>query len=324
MASGETTAAPNNTTLAGEVSGVIPDAVSGEVSGVIPDSDIKEAAPATKATPIQELWFLVKSNGHPEVWGVTLANPDTHVPTQIVLQKYLNANEGDLKKAKDQLTKTLEWRAKKNPVELLKKKYNRNKFQGLGYVTTYGADSSDVEGREVFTWNIYGSVKNLEETFGNLEEFLDWRVALMEEALEALDISSATKPITAEHDPYKIIQVHDYKSISFLRQSPVVKAASTETIKVFAQNYPELLKEKFFVNVPAFMGFIYTFMKLFVATKTIKKFHPMSNGANLARELATSSRVKGLAEQLPKEYGGKGADLDAIGKQPSLEDATAT
>ena len=71
-----------------------------------------------------------------------------------------------------------------------------------------------------------------------------------EEALQALAIDKATKPITAEWDPYKIFQVHDYKSISFLRQQSVVKAASTETIKIFAQNYPELLKEKFFVNVP--------------------------------------------------------------------------
>lgn len=143
----------------------------------------------------------------------------------------------------------------------------------------------------------------------------------MEEALQSLNISKATKPITTEHDPYKIVQVHDYKSISFLRQSPVVKTASTETIKVFAQNYPELLKEKFFVNVPAFMGFIYAFMKLFVAQKTIKKFHPMSNGANLARELTTSSRVKNLIDELPQEYGGKGQDLSVIGRQTALEDA---
>lgn len=171
----------------------------------------------------------------------------------------------------------------------------------------------------------------------------------MEDALQALGIDKATKPITAEYDPYKILQVHDYKSISFLRQSPLVKAASTETIKVFAQNYPELLKEKFFVNVPVFMGFvsllssrfrrccsislrrmvltcheqqIYTFMKLFVAAKTIKKFHPMSNGANLAKEMTTSSKVKGLGELLPKEYGGKGGDLSTVGKQTALAEET--
>lgn len=140
----------------------------------------------------------------------------------------------------------------------------------------------------------------------------------MEIALQELALSSATKPITADYDPYKIFQVHDYKSISFLRQSSHVKSASAETIKVFAQNYPELLKEKFFVNVPAIMGFVYAFMKLFVAPKTIKKFHPMSNGDNLAREFG-DSRVFGLGERLPTSYGGKGANLEEQGRGPLLE-----
>jgi len=140
----------------------------------------------------------------------------------------------------------------------------------------------------------------------------------MELALQDLSISTATTPITAGYDPYKIFQVHDYKSISFLRQAPSVKTASQETIKVFATNYPELLKEKFFVNVPAFMGFAYAFMKLFVAAKTIKKFHPMSNGSGLALEFK-DSRVAGLGSMLPKEYGGQGEDLNAVGKEPMLQ-----
>ncbi|KIW17286.1 hypothetical protein PV08_04477 [Exophiala spinifera] len=329
-----TTDAPNSTTLPGEVSGVIPsDDTAAEKKDVAPAA-APTPAPASTATekeekkevasPIQELWALAQSHGHPEIWGVTLADPSTHVPTQVVLQKYLNANDGDVAKAKDQLTKTLEWRAKMKPLELMKtKKFSRAKFEGLGYVTCFGSTAEDAEpgSREVFTWNIYGNVKNVEETFGDLQEFLSWRVVLMEEALQLLHIDKATAPITADHDPYKIVQVHDYKSISFLRQSPVVKAASTETIKVFAQNYPELLKEKFFVNVPALMGFIYAFVKLFVAAKTIKKFHPMSNGANLAGELATSTSGKSLnlPDLLPKEYGGKGPDLNASGKQTALD-----
>lgn len=76
----------------------------------------------------------------------------------------------------------------------------------------------------------------------------------MELALEVLSLKTARDPITATYDPYKITQVHDYKNISFLRQSPAVKTASKETIEIFSANYPELLKEKFFVNVPAVMG----------------------------------------------------------------------
>lgn len=140
----------------------------------------------------------------------------------------------------------------------------------------------------------------------------------MEMALQTLNLSSATKPITADYDPYKTFQVHDYKNISFFRSPPQVKSASQETIKIFAANYPELLKEKFFVNVPAIMGFVYTFMKLFVAAKTIKKFHPMSNGGGLALEFG-ESKVTGLGAMLPKEYGGEGKDLKSIGTEPALE-----
>lgn len=71
---------------------------------------------------------------------------------------------------------------------------------------------------------------------------MDYRIALQELGIQQLKLSAATEPITAERDPYKIIQVHDYKSISFLRQPPSVKAASTEVIKKFGLAYPELLK----------------------------------------------------------------------------------
>lgn len=152
----------------------------------------------------------------------------------------------------------------------------------------------------------------------DLHRFIAWRVALMELALQRLSISTATKPITAEYDPYKIFQVHDYKSISFFRQSAQVKSASTETIKVFAANYPELLKEKFFVNVPVIMGFMYGLMKMFVARKTIKKFHPMSNSKLMVNEFG-DSKIEGLGDQLPPEYGGKGAELSKEGEQVHLE-----
>lgn len=140
----------------------------------------------------------------------------------------------------------------------------------------------------------------------------------MELAVQDLNLSAATRPITADYDPYKIFQVHDYQSVSFLRQSSQVKASSSETIKVLAQNYPELLKEKFFVNVPSIMGFMYAFIKLFVAAKTVKKFHPMAHGRALAREFQDSG-VDKLGDMLPAEYGGKGDDLKMQGKETLLD-----
>lgn len=66
------------------------------------------------------------------------------------------------------------------------------------------------------------------------------------------------------------------------------------------------------------MGFMYGVMKLFVAPKTIKKFHPMSNGGALALEFG-DSKIAGLGEKLPKEYGGKGEGLSVVGREPFLE-----
>lgn len=147
-------------------------AASPEVLKQEAEQELKDDKPAPPLDPIAQLWDASKASSHPEIWGVTLADPDTHVPTRIVLQKYLNANDGDVTKAKDQLAKTLEWRAKMKPLDLLKKAYNKGKFGSLGYVTTYVADdaAADPESKEVFTWNVYGAVKSIDETFGNLDE----------------------------------------------------------------------------------------------------------------------------------------------------------
>lgn len=276
----------------------------------------KDSAAATKEvtpkkTPFEEfdakVADILKEVDHDEMWGVKLVTPaSSHVPTQIVIQKFLNANDGDLAKSVDQFKGALKFRKEKKPLELIKKTFSATKFGELGAVTVYTAKDSSVP--EVFTWNLYGNVKGkIEEAFTPLDEFMEYRIALQELGIQQLKLSEATEPITAEKDPYKIMQVHDYKNISFLRQPPAVKAASSEVIKKFSLAYPELLKEKFFVNVPAVMGWMYALIKVFIAPKTAKKFHPMANGGNLAAEFKTS----GLDEkQLPKEYGGEGGSGD--------------
>jgi hypothetical protein len=153
------------------------------------------------------------------------------------------------------------------------------------------------------------------------DRFLKWRAALMELSIKELDLASATERIPENGpDPYRMIQVHDYLNVSFLRMDPSIRAASKETIQTFSMAYPELLKEKFFVNVPVLMGWVFTAMKIFLSAETIKKFHPLSYGSNLASE------VPEIAEQLPKEYGGKGKDLKegATVKYSAAEAATST
>lgn len=128
----------------------------------------------------------------------------------------------------------------------------------------------------------------------------------MELAVQDLKMKDATTVIDydGEKDPYQMVQVHDYLNVKFFRMDPAVRTATKKTIDVFSTAYPELLREKFFVNVPSIMGWMFSAMKLILSRNTTRKFHPISNGANLAREFPAA-----IADKLPKIYGGKGADL---------------
>lgn len=130
----------------------------------------------------------------------------------------------------------------------------------------------------------------------------------MEISIRELDLASATERIPdGGPDPYRMIQVHDYLNSSFLRMDPKIRAASKAAIQTFAMAYPEVVKEKFFVNVPLAMGWVFAALKLFLSAETIKKFHPLSYGGSLAGE------IPACKEQLPKVYGGKGEPLTDIG-----------
>lgn len=75
----------------------------------------------------------------------------------------------------------------------------------------------------------------------------------MELTLQRLHLEDATQEIPNHGhglDRYQAIQVHDYLSVSFLRQPAEVKTASSKTIQLFQQMYPETMSKKYFVNVP--------------------------------------------------------------------------
>ncbi|KAJ5099605.1 hypothetical protein N7532_006606 [Penicillium argentinense] len=262
---------------------------------------------------------ILSKTGHDEMWGVLLKDSED-IPTVNVLIKFLRANEGNLQAAEDQLSKALEWRKETNPLALVESgQYPASKYEGLGYLTIYAQDGHPL----VFTWNIYGAVKDMSATFGdsdelvtvsipnnehlsNMTRFVKWRAALMELAVQELKMKDATTVIDydGENDPYQMIQVHDYLNVKFFRMDPAVRAATKKTIDVFSTAYPELLREKFFVNVPAIMGWMFSAMKLILSKNTTRKFHPITNGVNLAREFPVA-----IAEKIPKAYGGKGLEL---------------
>lgn len=283
------------------------------------DAETPAAAVAPVETSLSKLSTrlpeIIKSVGHSEMWGVQLGDPNSHVPTKVVLQKFLKANNDAVASAEKQLTEALEWRKKTNPAALIDGSYDESKFGGLGYLTTHKDDA----GKEtVVTWNIYGAVKDFKATFGDLDGFIKWRTALMELSVRQLDLASVTEPIPEDgQDPYQMIQVHDYLSISFLIPPSHVKAASSKTIELFSTVYPELLSHKYFVNVPVIMGWMFAAMKRIIAPATLMKLHMISAGDQLAAELPT------IAATLPKEYGGKGPGVKEQGQGVTLVGAKA-
>ncbi len=127
----------------------------------------------TKTPALEQLFDrlpgILSKTGHQEMWGVPLKHDASDIPTINVLIKFLRANEGNLKLAEEQLTKALEWRKENDPVALVKSTYDAAKFGGLGYLTTYAREG---KGDLIVTWNIYGAVKKIDDTFGNITEYV--------------------------------------------------------------------------------------------------------------------------------------------------------
>jgi hypothetical protein len=134
------------------------------------DSKVEKPAYLTKNPALGELFdrlpIILSTIGHDEMWGVDLKDSND-VPTVNVLIKFLRANEGNAKAAEDQLSKALKWRKDVNPLALAESgKYSATKYGGLGYLTTYEENGRPL----VFTWNIYGAVKDVNATFANSDE----------------------------------------------------------------------------------------------------------------------------------------------------------
>jgi hypothetical protein len=142
-------------------------------SEAAPDATVAPAAPAAPETPLTKLTArvpdILKKADHTEMWGVELAGEEklAAAPAQVVLQKYLRANNDDVAAAEKQLTSALEWRKKMQPLELIDETFDKKKFGNLGYVTTHKNEKGE---ETVITWNVYGAVKDNKTTFGDVTE----------------------------------------------------------------------------------------------------------------------------------------------------------
>ena len=125
---------------------------------------------------LQRLPSILESARYAEVYGVDISNPNSG-HTKNILQKFLRANSNDVAKAEEQLLGTLKWRREFNPLAALEEVHSRNKFYGLGYVTTLKSDGDLATQRDiVVSWNIYGAVESNEVTFGDVDRYNDSQI----------------------------------------------------------------------------------------------------------------------------------------------------
>jgi len=154
----------------------------------------------------------------------------------------------------------------------------------LGYL-----HKRDKQGRPVMI-NVYGNI-NVKEAFedvGGIDQFVRWRVQLMEQAIQGLDMESIED----------LVVIHDYKGASMFKMDKNVKAASRTIISLFQNHYPEMLAKKFFINVPWFFEALYSVISTFVSERTKSKFIVLGSEprGTLLQHIDVNS--------LPQQYGG--------------------
>lgn len=111
---------------------------------------------------------LIKDAGHAQIWGVTLDPATPTFATLLILQKYLRSVSDDVDAAAAALRKTLAWR-REFGLDGAKPIWDEefgDEFTGLGYLTHIQTSGRE----EAVTWNLYGAVSDLGETFGNLDK----------------------------------------------------------------------------------------------------------------------------------------------------------
>jgi hypothetical protein len=141
-----------------------------ETTTEVADEKLAQAGASAPETPLAKLNGrlneICSKAQHKEIWGVQLSSIN-HIPTMVVLQKFLRANNYDPVAAEKQLTQALEWRKKMNPTALVTQTFDKSKFGDLGFVTVHSGENNK---EIVVTWNIYGAAKDKKATFGNVEE----------------------------------------------------------------------------------------------------------------------------------------------------------
>ncbi|KAH9990927.1 CRAL-TRIO domain-containing protein [Russula vinacea] len=220
------------------------------------------------------------------IWGVTLdPNGKKDARASVVLMKWLRARNLDSKEAQAMMVDTLRWREEFKIEEVMKETYP-DVFDGFGHL--YGRDK---EGRPI-VYNIYGRNNDLTTAFSDVQRFIRWRVALMEEGVKLIDFETVDQ----------MIQVHDYEGVTFSSRTSNSKAAASAISGIFQSHYPEfLVRTQVFRECPSLMTWIFWLFRPVLSPATLAKMKVVGHGpSTIGKELLPLIDDK----ELPTQYGG--------------------
>jgi len=188
------------------------------------------------------------------LWGINIE--ENTAASDIVLFKFLRAEDLKVDSAADRLGLTLKFRIEEGIEELAKAGLPEH-FQGHDQIT-----GTDVDGRPVIV-SRFGNMDN-KKVFGDPDAFTRYRLQIFEKALAMVSFEGG-----AAED---LCQVHDYSGVNLLFKSSEVKKGVAAMTKVFAAHYPETKGKTIFVNFPAVFSKMFQAFSYFIPERTRKKF----------------------------------------------------
>ncbi|KAH6782289.1 Sec14p-like phosphatidylinositol transfer family protein [Perilla frutescens var. frutescens] len=223
------------------------------------------------------------------IWGVPLLPSKGNESTNVVLLKFLRAREFKVNEAFEMLKKTLQWRKEFKIDTILEEEFEAD-LASAAYMS--GVDG---EGHPI-CYNIFGVLERedlYEKTLATeekREQFLRWRVQLMEKGLQKLDFKA--------DGINSLVQINDLNN-STGSSKKEVRAAVNKAVALLQDNYPEFVAKNIFINVPFWYYAFHSLLSPFLTQRTRSKLV-------FARpSKVTDTLLKYIPiQEIPIQYGG--------------------
>ncbi|XP_057812240.1 patellin-4 isoform X2 [Salvia miltiorrhiza] len=224
------------------------------------------------------------------IWGVPLLPSKGNESTNVVLLKFLRAREFKVHDALEMLKKTLQWRKEFKIDTLLEEEFEAD-LAAAAYMS-----GVDREGHPI-CYNIFGVLdEKTVATEEKREQFLRWRVQLMEKGVEKLD--------------FKADGINSLLQINDLNNSPgaskkEVRAAVNKAVALLQDNYPEFVAKNIFINVPFWYYAFHSLLSPFLTQRTRSKL-VFARPSKVTETLLKYIPI----QEIPVQYGGMKREND--------------